>query len=342
MTVHEQYMRQALRLAHKGLGKVAPNPLVGAIIVRNNKVLATGYHHEYGSVHAERDALNKLAKKGSLKDCAKGATIYVTLEPCSHHGHTPPCTEAIIESGISEVYFAVRDPNPKVRAKDSVKQLRHAGITVHYPLLEKTAREINKAFFTNIEKKRPYVIWKSGMTLDGKIATARGESKWITGEASRAKVQELRYTADAILVGANTVAHDNTSLSCRLFGKEKELVKIILGERKHMPRNTTLLKDPQALFIPHPKNLKKTLEQLYYEFKIGTILVEGGGTVNDSFLRAGLVDEFYLFIAPKILGGKDAISVVGGKGFTKLSEAIPAKKITTSSCGEDILIHGYF
>lgn len=342
MNIHEKYIHRTFTLARQGLGTVAPNPLVGAVIVKNGKIIAEGYHQCCGHDHAERDALKKLASRGNFKNCARGATIYISLEPCSHHGRTPPCTDLIIEAGIKEVYFAVRDPNPKVRAKDSVQQLEQAGIKVHYPILEVEARELNKVFFTNVEKQRPYIIWKAGMSLDGKIATARGQSKWITGEESRAKVQELRYTVDAVLVGQNTVIKDNPSLTCRIPGKDKTLIKIILGDRKKMPKNTKLLKDPYALFITHPQDLKKMLEHLYKEQKICSILVEGGSTINDSFLRAGLVDEFYLFIAPKIIGGKKAIPVVGGQGFPTLAKALSAKKITTTHCGQDLLIHGKF
>ncbi len=342
MDIHEKYIRRSFILARLGLGSVAPNPLVGAVVVKNGKVIAEGYHQCCGGDHAERDALRKLTKKGSFKNCARGATIYISLEPCSHQGRTPPCTDLLIEAGVKTVYFAIRDPHPTVRAKDSVAQLEAAGLKVHYPILEAEARDLNKAFFTNVEKKRPYVIWKAGMSLDGKIATARGESKWITGEASRAKAQELRYTVDAVLVGAKTVITDNPSLDCRLPNKEKTLIKIILGSRKAMPKKTKLLQDPYALFIPHPADLKKTLEQLYQEQKICSILVEGGGTINDAFLRAGLVDEFYLFVAPKIIGGAKSVSVVGGKGFSQLNSALPAKINTVKHCAEDLLIHGYF
>lgn len=335
-------MRKALSLARKGLGAVTPNPLVGAVVVKNDRVLAEGFHQCCGGNHAERDALRKLAPNGKFKNCAKGATIYISLEPCSHHGRTPPCTDLIIEAGIKEVFFAIRDPHPTVRAKDSVQQLKQAGLKVQYPLLEAEARELNKVFFTNVEKQRPYIIWKAGMSLDGKIATARGESKWITGEISRAKVQELRYAVDAVLVGTNTVVQDNPRLDCRLPNKEKTLIKIILGSRQKMPKNTKLLQDPYALFIPHPRDLKKTMEKLYHEQQICSILVEGGGTINDAFLRAGLVDEFYLFIAPKIIGGKKATPVVGGQGFPVLAKALPAKNLTIQNSGQDILLHGNF
>lgn len=342
MDIHEKYMRRTFALAKQGLGSVTPNPLVGAVVVKNGKVIAEGYHQCCGGDHAERDALKKLARKGSFKNCARGASIYISLEPCSHHGRTPPCTDLLLEAGIKKVYFAIRDPHPAVRAKDSVTQLEAAGIAVHYPLLEKEARELNKVFFTNVERGRPYIIWKAGMSLDGKIATARGESKWITGEVSRAKAQNLRYSVDAILVGANTVIQDDPSLDCRLPDKEKTLIKLVLGDRKKMPKHTKLLKDPYALFIPHPKDLKKTLEQLYQEQKVCSILVEGGGAINDSFLRAGLVDEFYLFVAPKIIGGQAAVSVVGGKGILALRDALLAKNLQASTSGEDLLLHGYF
>lgn len=373
MTHHAEYIAQSFLLAKKGCGCVAPNPLVGALIVKDNKVLATGYHQKCGEAHAEREAILKLAKKnkGVVKNCAKGCSIYVSLEPCNHQGQTPPCTELIIEAGIKKVYFAVRDPNPQVKAKESVKRLQKAGITVTYNILEAEGRELNKVFFTNIQKKRPHFILKTATSLDGKITDKKGHSKWITGEAARKKVHELRYECTAILTGINTVIKDNPSLTVRLPGKQKKLYRIILDTTGKISPKANVVKNKdrhtivvvgknisQARFnkLSQLKNItvvKATLNKkkqialpglaklLYQQFKICSVLIESGGTLNESFIKEKLVDEVYWFIAPKVIGGKTALTAVGGEGFN-LNKSPGLKINTIEKFGDDLLLIAKF
>jgi diaminohydroxyphosphoribosylaminopyrimidine deaminase/5-amino-6-(5-phosphoribosylamino)uracil reductase len=333
----KHFLRRTFTLAERGRGFVSPNPLVGAVIVRNGKILAEGYHRACGENHAERDAILKLAGKKPVKNCARGATIYVNLEPCAHHGQTPPCTDIIIEAGIKKVVFAVRDPNPKVRKLDPVRILKKAGLEVAYPVLESEARELNKVFFKNQTQGLPYITLKSAMTLDGKIADARGRSKWLTGPEARAEVQKLRLAHDAVLVGKNTVLQDNPRLNIRLPGIKKENYKIVLGARGQFPKNTKLLKDPKAIFTAE-RDLKKLLAELYQKHQICSVLVEGGAAVNTSFLQNGLVDEWQLFIAPKILGG-DALPVLGDLGVQKLADFYPAPLQNARLIGADVLLN---
>lgn len=375
MTTHQEkelYIRQCFELARQANGLVSPNPLVGAVIVKNNKVLATGYHKGYGEAHAERDAILKLAKKGSIKNCAAGATIYVSLEPCNHFGKTPPCADLIIEAGIKQVFFAVRDPNPKVVQNDSVKILKKAGIKVVFPVLEKEGKELNKVFFKNILEQEPYYTLKTAMSLDGKIATKTGESKWITSERSRELVQELRFVSDAILVGINTVIKDDPQLTVRIPGKEKSIYRIILDTNGRIPPSSKVIKNNKdkktilvvseelapaklnklkklnvsLLLAPLDKktgmlDLKK-LSKLLFKLSICSVLIEGGGTIIDSFVRANLLDEYYCFIAPKIIGGTKAPTTVGGEGINKLEHAKKLKLQEIRKIGEDTLIHAYF
>ncbi|MDR1323195.1 MAG: bifunctional diaminohydroxyphosphoribosylaminopyrimidine deaminase/5-amino-6-(5-phosphoribosylamino)uracil reductase RibD [Candidatus Margulisbacteria bacterium] len=334
------FMRRAFTLAERGRGFVSPNPLVGAVIVENGKILAEGWHEKYGGHHAERAAILKLAGKRPVKNCARGATIYVNLEPCAHHGQTPPCTDIIIEAGIKKVVFAIRDPNPQVRKLDPARILKKAGLEVVCPVLEPEARELNKVFFKNQTQGLPYITLKSAVTLDGKIADARGRSKWLTGVEARAEVQKLRLTHDAVLVGKNTVLQDNPRLNIRLPGIKKENYKIVLGARGQFPSSTKLLKDPKAIFTAE-RDLKKLLAELYQKYQICSVLVEGGATVNTSFLQSGLVDEWQLFIAPKILGG-GALPVVGDLGINKLSEFYQAKIHSVQKIGGDVLLSCHF
>lgn len=368
----EDYIRRCFNLAKFGTGKVAPNPLVGAVIVKNGEVIAEGYHRAHGEAHAERAAILKLVTKGVVNHCASGASLYVSLEPCNHHGRTPPCTEMIIEAGIKKVFFAVRDPNPKVAKNDSVKILKKAGIQVNYPILEKEAKELNRIFFKNILKKEPYYILKTAMSLDGKIATRTGESKWITSEKSRQLVHELRFAADAILVGVNTIIKDNPELTVRLPKKEKAIYRIILDTNGRIPKNAKVIKqnkDKKTLLVVSEQLLpgklaelkklnvalllapvdKKTqqldlkkLSKMLFELSICSVLIEGGSTVIDSFVRANLLDEYYCFIAPKIIGGKNSPTTVGGHGFANLKEARKLKFKEITKIGQDTLIHAYF
>ena len=346
----ESFIRRTFILAQKAAGFISPNPLVGAIIVKNGKIIAEGYHGACGGNHAERVAILKLAGKKPVKNCARGATLYVNLEPCAHYGKTPPCTDIIIEAGIKKVVFAIRDPNPIVSKLNSIRILQKAGIEVVYPVLEKEARELNKVFLKNQIRKLPYITLKSAVTRDGKIADAQGKSKWITGKEARTLVHKQRLLHDAVLVGKNTVLKDNPRLNIRLPGIKKENYKIILGARSQFPKNTKLLKDPNAFFVttspptePRGKilvasNLKKLLSNLYKEHNICSILVEGGAAVNTSFLKAGLVDEWQLFIAPKVFG-KDALPVFDKRVLKKIRKA---KICAVQKLGKDVLLKFLF
>ncbi len=371
MDYPQKYIDKTFQLAKKGKGQVSPNPLVGALIVKNGKIISTGYHAKYGEAHAERSAILKLAKKNKniVKNCAQGADIYISLEPCNHHGKTPPCTDIIIEAGIKNVYFSVRDPNPKVKEKDSVKILEAAGIKVHYDILKEQGYDLNKVFFTNIEKKRPYFILKTATSLDGKICDYQGNSKWISGPAARTIVHELRYECNAVLTGINTVLKDDPALTVRLPDKHKEIYRVILDTTGKIALNSQVItnKDQRTIVVvgqnikkeklnklsslPHiivlqtavNKNkqidLKKLSKTLYKKFNICSVLIEAGGTVNESFIKEKLVDEYYWFIAPKIIGGAKALTAVSGPGFNLRNS--PGLTINSvEKIGDDLLLKG--
>ncbi|GBR76504.1 5-amino-6-(5-phosphoribosylamino)uracil reductase [Candidatus Termititenax persephonae] len=345
LELNEYFMRRTFTLAERGHGFVSPNPLVGAVIVRDGKILAEGWHEKYGGYHAERNAILKLAGKKPVKNCARGATIYVNLEPCAHYGQTPPCTDIISVAGIKQVVFAVRDPNPQVRKLNPRRVLRRAGIEVAYPVLAAEARELNKVFFKNQTQGLPYVTLKSAATLDGKIGlrqdpspvATRRRDEWLTGPEARAEAQKMRLAHDAVLVGKNTVRLDNPRLNIRLPGIRRANYKIVLGARGQFPPSTKLLKDPKAIFTAE-RDLKKLLAGLYQEHKICSVLVEGGAAVNTSFLQSGLVDEWQLFLAPKILGG-DALSIFNSLGIAKLADFYSASLRSVRQVGADVLLN---
>ncbi len=353
----EKYMQIALELAIKGNGKVNPNPLVGAVIVKDEKIIGEGYHEKYGGLHAERNA---------LKNCQispEGATMYVTLEPCCHIGKTPPCTEAVIKSGVSKVVVGTLDPNDKVAGK-GVEILKKAGIEVKIGILEEQCREINQVFFHYITTKTPFVVMKYAMTMDGKIATASGKSKWITCEKSRKKVQQDRNRYSAIMVGIGTVLQDNPMLTCRvpngrnpvriicdsslripldsnLVTTAKEVRTIIattvIEKTKHQPY---LQKNCEVLVVPEKDNyidLQELMKQLG-KMKIDSILIEGGSTLNFSALKNEIVNKVQCYIAPKMFGGKTAKSPVGGNGFWEVPDCIKLKNTTIIQIESDLLI----
>ncbi len=356
----EIYMREALKIAANAKGRTSPNPMVGAVIVRDNRIIAEGWHRRAGTPHAEIHAL-KMAG-----DLAYGSTLYVTLEPCSHFGRTPPCANAIVESGIKRVVAAMSDPNPKV-AGQGFEILKNAGIEVEVGVLESEARKLNENFLKWITTGRPFVTLKTAMSLDGKIATSIGQSKWITCDESRKKVHELRDVHDAILVGIGTVLADNPSLTTRLETGGKNPVRVIVDSNARTPLISKVVTDNQALtIIAVTKNapaekvdaLKKlgveiivagdgtkvdlsTLMNELAKREIISIFVEGGGTLNFSMLRESLVDKVYAFIAPKLIGGQEALTAVEGEGFQQLNEAVTLKNIHTEMIGSDILIFGY-
>lgn len=351
----------ALKLAEKGIGKVNPNPLVGAVIVKNNRIIGQCYHMKYGENHAEVNAIE------SLKEDPSGATLYVTLEPCSHYGKTPPCTDRIIESKISKVVIGMLDPNPLVSG-NGVKKLKEAGIKVVLGVLEEKCREINEVFIKYITKKRPFVVLKSAMSLDGKIATYTGESKYITGEKSREEVHKLRNKLSSIMVGVNTVIKDNPQLTCRLEGGHSP-VRIVVDSTLRIPRKSKVISDKykqntiiattvlaekekinylQSLgvnvLIAKVKNNKVDLNDLMVklsEIAIDSILLEGGAALNYSALEEGIVDKIKIFIAPKLIGGEESKTPIGGSGIDSLKDAFKVNNLTMKRTGEDILLEGY-
>lgn len=353
----EDYMRLALELAERGRGFVNPNPMVGAVIVKDGKIIGKGYHRKYGELHAERNA---------LADCSqnpKGATLYVTLEPCCHYGKTPPCTNAILEAGIRRVVIGAMDANPLVGGKGAAL-LRAQGIQVETGVLRTECEEQNRVFFHYMSTGMPYVILKYAMTLDGKIATVTGASKWITGEAARVQVHQLRKECMGIMVGSGTVFADDPVLNCRI-AEGKNPVRIICDTSLRTPLDATVIATSGAqrtilatgcgdekrqkkylemgceiLQIPREGehlNLKILMEELGKK-NIDSILLEGGSTLNWSALSAGLVNEVRAYIAPKIFGGAGAKSPVAGGGALLPEEAIQLGEMQVQHIGEDILV----
>ena len=359
-------MLRAIELAKGGAGHVDPNPLVGAVIVKNGKIIGEGYHARYGDLHAERNAIK------NLTESAEGSTIYVTLEPCCHHGKQPPCTEAILENKISRVVIGSRDPNPLVSGKGAAI-LRGAGVTVEEDFMRDECDALNPVFFHYITTKTPYVVMKYAMTADGKIATRTGASKWITGEEARAHVQEMRFTYTGIMAGIGTVLADDPMLNVRIPGKRSP-VRVICDSRLRIPvqcniiktakeyrtliacafseeelqnsselaAKTAWLKDSGAKILCVPGKDNKTdlkkLMQILGETGINSLLLEGGGTLNYSALQSGIVNEICAFIAPKLFGGSDAPSPVSGRGIELPSEAFGLKLKDIRRYKEDILL----
>lgn len=355
-----KYMQLALAQAAKALGYTSPNPLVGAVIVKNGNIVGLGWHQKAGTPHAE---INALAEAGTL---AEGAVMYVTLEPCNHYGRTGPCTEAIIKAGIKKVYAAMLDPNPKVQGQ-GVKRLQEAGIAVCVGLLSHEAAKLNEKFIKWISTGLPYTAIKTAMTLDGKIASASGSSKWITDVSARTYVHQLRHEYDAILAGVGTVIADDPELTCRhIAGKNP--IRIILDSKGRIPLTSKVLTDNQAQTIvavtenitqdtyqklralPNVEVVKTAAFQgkvdvmalfSYLGTKnITSILVEGGAEASASLLEANLVDRVYAFIAPKIIGGRSAPGPVGGKGIPDMKDAILLEDIETKNVGNSILLTG--
>lgn len=354
----EKYMRLALEEAKRGSGGVNPNPLVGAVIVRDGKVLSTGYHERYGELHAERNALAHLDGQS-----AEGATMYVTLEPCCHHGHQPPCTDAIIEHKLARVVIGSRDPNPLVAGK-GVKILRNAGIEVKEDVLREACDAVNEVFMHYITTKRPFVAMKTAMTMDGKIACHTGASQWISGEASRQYVQTLRNHYKGIMVGVGTVLADNPRLTCRLEGGRNPL-RIVCDSHLQTPLGATVVQtarevptilattvEDEAAWAPYLEkgckvllckekdghiDLNDLMEKLGAQ-GIDGILLEGGGTLNEAALRAGIVNKVISFVAPKIVGGATAKTPVEGAGVDHPDAAYALKITSVRFIGDDLLI----
>lgn len=355
-----QWMARALALAEKGKNTAYPNPMVGAVLVKGDRVIGEGYHAAYGKAHAEIEALN------SCKESVQGATLYVTLEPCCHYGKTPPCTEAIIQAGIRRVVVGMTDPNPKVAGK-GIECLRLSGIEVETDVLAEACKTLNQAFLHYITHERPEVILKAAMSLDGKIATHRGDSKWITGEAARRDGHLTRTTVKGILVGIGTVLADNPRLTCHMRDHaEQTPVRIVLDKHLQLPLDSILVQSTAEAPVwvitsetmaaadkakqlegfgvricPMPLQAEhfdwQVLLKALSEDGIDRLLIEGGGLVHDSALRAEIVDEVHFYIAPLLIGGKDALSAVGGIGFGTLSDAVELTQVSVGFCGQDLV-----
>ena len=358
-----KYMRRALALAARARGRTSPNPLVGAVVVQGGEVVGEGYHQAAGGAHAEVHAINHAGA------AANGGALYVTLEPCSHYGRTPPCTETIIQSGIAQVFAAHVDPNPKVGG-NGIQELEKAGIRVHVGLCEPEARRLNEIFIKYIRTNRPFVILKSAMSLDGKIATVSGESQWISSEASRLRGHEIRDTVDAVLVGVNTVLNDNPSLTTRLpcrdgkdptrivvdsecrtpltanvFNMDSDADTIIATTKRASEERITRLEATGAkvVVVEEAENrvCLSSLMQVLGCQGITSVLIEGGAEVNASALKAGIVDKIMFFVAPKLIGGADAPSPIGGDGIQRLTEAHELRDVSVKLIDGDILVEGY-
>ncbi len=328
----EVFIRQALKFAKKGKGWTNPNPMVGAVIVKNGKVIGKGYHKKYGFPHAEVEALR------NCKENAKGATLYVNLEPCNHFGKTSPCTEAVISSGIKKVICSSLDPNPKTHGK-GVEKLKKSGLEVVVGLLENEARILNEAFFTFHEKKKPFVVIKFASSLDGKIATRTKDSKWITNEKAREYARRLRGEYQSVLVGINTVIKDNPNLGVRIKGL-KDPLRIILDSHSRLSKNAQVLRDENVLVINEQITIPKLLEELKKK-QIISVLVEGGGDTLGRFVDSGLIDKVYAFHAPVLIGGEGAISAIEALGVEKVSQALHLKKVSFRKFDDNMLTIGY-
>lgn len=356
--MHTEYMKQAIALAKKGMGYTAPNPMVGCVVVKDGRVIATGYHERIGGYHAERNALL------SCKEDTTGAELYVTLEPCCHYGKTPPCTEIIIEKKIRKVYVGSMDPNPLVAGK-GVKILREHKIEVECGVCQKECDELNEIFFHYIQTKTPFVEMKYAMTLDGKIACENGDSKWATGEKAREMVQSLRKKHTGIMVGIGTVLADDPMLNCRIeegvdpvriicdsglripvasqIVQTASKIRTIVVTTKEEDPKRELLEKAGIELITQQQNTQIDLKELMKELgdrEIDSILLEGGGTLNASALAAGIVQKVSCFVATKITGGAQAKTPVEGMGVQKMADAHQLADVTVENIGEDLLICG--
>lgn len=369
-----KYMMMAMDEAEKGVGLVSPNPMVGAVIVRDGRVIGKGHHRKYGGLHAEREALEDCKSRG---ETPAGAVMYVTLEPCCHYGKQPPCTEAIIEAGIARVVAGMGDPNPLVCGK-GLRILQEAGIETECGLCENELREQNRVFLKYIITGRPWVALKYAMTADGKIAAVSGDSKWISGDVSRRRVHLLRNRYTGIVAGKGTVDADDPMLNCRLasFSENGEgaqgrsPLRIVLDSSASIPLGSNIVRTAKeyGTLLVHtsradlnvlqalseegvetllcPRDAKgrpdvSVLCGLLGERGVDSILVEGGSETAWSFIQAGLVDEYYFFIAPKIVGGSGAKSPVGGDGFLKMSDAVNLAVADVMVSGGDVEVHAY-
>lgn len=359
---HEDFMAMAVALAKKGIGRTSPNPSVGALIVKNGKIIGRGYHKKAGLAHAEINAL----KEAGLN--AKNAEMYVTLEPCNHFGKTPPCTDAVIKAGIKNVFIGMKDPNPLV-AGSGIRRLRSAGIYVETGILKSECKAINESYIKYITTDTPFVTLKLAATLDGRIATKAGESKWITGKEARKSAHRMRSETDAVMVGIGTILKDNPELTTRLV-KGKNPLRIVVDSKLRIPMNAKVLNPEKNTIIAtvagqksEVKNRKlkklkakgaeiialpsktgavdlKVLMDKLGKRKITSLMIEGGSTLAASAIKQGIVDKAAIFLAPKMIG-KEGLPIVGELGIKRLKDAICLSRLECKKVGEDILVQGY-
>lgn len=366
-TPHRHFMSLALRLAAKGRGKTSPNPMVGALVVKNGRIVGCGYHRGPGQPHAEILALKQAGPR------AKGATLYVTLEPCCHlPKRTPPCVPAVVQSGVRRVVVAMTDPNPMVKGR-GIAALRRAGITVTTAILQEEATQLNRAYFHWVTTGRPYVILKAGMTLDGKVATARGESRWITGPRARQEAHRFRSQVDAVVVGVGTILRDDPTLTARLSDRPLRLtsrqpLRVVLDSRLRTPPTATVCaaQDRAKTVIVTtsrvPRSRRRPFEEAGVEVLslptkngrvslpalmrmlgkrgVASALIEGGSTVNATVLREKLVNHVLLYFAPTLMGGQDAKAMIGDRGPKRLDQALPVHHVTVRRIGIDLVVEG--
>ena len=354
-----QFMLRAMELAERGKGFVNPNPLVGALIVRGDRIIGEGWHEYYGGLHAERNAF-----KNCIED-PRGATLYVTLEPCCHHGKTPPCVDAVIEQGIARVVVGLKDPNPLVAGK-GLEKLVNAGIEVVTGVEEEALREQNRVFLKYIATGLPWVALKTAMTLDGKIAAFTGDARWVTGDDARLRVHRMRSEYMGIMVGSGTVKTDDPLLNCRLEGEHRQPVRIVVDSKASIAFDSQVVRTARVfpLLVAHTVQADEEQLEMIQEAGGGTllceekdgrvditdllkklgargidsVLLEGGGELNYTFVKAGVIDEVYAFIAPKIVGGKTAKTPVEGEGFKRMGEALELSPFAVEAIGRDILL----
>jgi len=355
MPTDRDYMERALALASQGRGRTSPNPMVGCVVVRNDEIIGEGFHEKSGDPHAE---VNALQHAGDVSD----ATLYVTLEPCCIEGKTPPCVDLLTERKPRRVVIAMEDPNPRVAGR-GIEALREADVDVELGLLEGRARQLNEVFTKFITTGMPFVIAKCGMSLDGKIATRTGDSRWVTGEESREIVHQIRNEVDAILVGSRTVMMDDPSLTTRLRNADvKDPIRIILDAQEYLDKGRKVFsvdstsptwvavtddrEYPTADEILKVPNGNGGVDMTALMKELGkrgitSVLIEGGGTTHASAFDAGLVDKVMFFVAPKIIGGKEAVSAVEGHGSEKMADAVMLRDMKATAVGPDILVEAY-
>jgi len=356
----ERWMRRVLRLAEKGRGRTSPNPMVGAVLVKRGRVVGEGFHARAGEPHAEIVAIEEAGEK------AQGATLYLNLEPCTHYGKTPPCAPAVIEAGVRRVIIGMEDPNPLVKGR-GVARLKRAGLDVSVGILEKECRRLNEAFCKFIVKHEPFIILKVAATLDGKLATRNGDSKWITSEISRRFVHRLRDKVDGVVVGIGTVLKDDPMLTARIRGGRNPY-RIVLDSRMRIPENAKVidLSPSRAIVATTEMASRDRIEQLekkgirvlicdsksgrvdlkslllkLREMGMMSLLVEGGSEINGAFFDQGLIDKIFFFLSPKLIGDPLAPGIFGGVGVASLKEAIPLRDVKVKKIGKDILVEGY-